>query len=323
MIGSTILDVAMGLTLTFLALSLVTSALTEAVASWRGWRAGHLLDGIKDLLNDPKLEGLALQIYNHALVNPRAPGTAATAGEVALGVKPSYVDPRRFADAFIDVVDLAQQTPAAVKAAVDQAITDTQLNQLVSGMVKRTGGNLEQMRTEIAAWFSHGMDRVSGAYKRHTQLYGFLFAFVIAATLNVDALHVGKTLWQHPELVKNLKLDKQPDPAAVLGVLDQYGLPIGWGGRVSAPDICREPAPADCWHKWFAYATWRDWLVSVTRPDPMAFLGLCFATVTGWAITAAATLFGAPFWYDALQRVVRLKGTGPEPTPAQPTSSKP
>jgi hypothetical protein len=33
----------------------------------------------------------------------------------------------------------------------------------------------------------------------------------------------------------------------------------------------------------------------------------------GWLITAIATLFGAPFWFDSLQTVIRLKGTGPSP----------
>ena len=33
----------------------------------------------------------------------------------------------------------------------------------------------------------------------------------------------------------------------------------------------------------------------------------------GWLITAVAALFGAPFWFDALQSIVRLKGAGPSP----------
>jgi hypothetical protein len=33
----------------------------------------------------------------------------------------------------------------------------------------------------------------------------------------------------------------------------------------------------------------------------------------GWLIAAFSTLFGAPFWFDLLQNVVRLKGTGPSP----------
>ena len=36
-------------------------------------------------------------------------------------------------------------------------------------------------------------------------------------------------------------------------------------------------------------------------------------SLVGWLITAFATLFGAPFWFDALQSVIRLKGAGPSP----------
>jgi hypothetical protein len=35
--------------------------------------------------------------------------------------------------------------------------------------------------------------------------------------------------------------------------------------------------------------------------------------VLGWVITALATLFGAAFWFDALQQIIRLKGAGPSP----------
>jgi len=35
--------------------------------------------------------------------------------------------------------------------------------------------------------------------------------------------------------------------------------------------------------------------------------------ILGWIITALASLFGAPFWFDTLQQVIRLKGSGPSP----------
>ena len=38
-----------------------------------------------------------------------------------------------------------------------------------------------------------------------------------------------------------------------------------------------------------------------------------FEMLAGWLITAAATLFGAPFWFDMLEQFVRLKGSGPSP----------
>ncbi|MGH7120175.1 MAG: hypothetical protein ACREFP_14500, partial [Acetobacteraceae bacterium] len=33
----------------------------------------------------------------------------------------------------------------------------------------------------------------------------------------------------------------------------------------------------------------------------------------GWLVMALGTLFGAPFWLDVLQSVIRLKGSGPSP----------
>ena len=37
------------------------------------------------------------------------------------------------------------------------------------------------------------------------------------------------------------------------------------------------------------------------------------AALAGWLISATATIYGAPFWFDMLQKVTRLAGTGPPP----------
>jgi hypothetical protein len=38
--------------------------------------------------------------------------------------------------------------------------------------------------------------------------------------------------------------------------------------------------------------------------------------VGGWLVTASSALFGAPFWFDLLQRFVNLRGAGGKPDPA-------
>lgn len=93
MFNSVIIDVAIGLILSFLAVSLAASAITEAISSALQWRQATLLDGVKALLNDQNFDGLALQLYNHALVNPLASGAAKTVKD--LTSKPSYIDSRR------------------------------------------------------------------------------------------------------------------------------------------------------------------------------------------------------------------------------------
>jgi hypothetical protein len=35
--------------------------------------------------------------------------------------------------------------------------------------------------------------------------------------------------------------------------------------------------------------------------------------VAGWLVTASTALFGAPFWFDLMQRVVRMRSTGSRP----------
>ena len=90
MFGSTVLDLAVGLIFTFLVISLITSATTEAFASAMKLRASTLCQGIKDLLNDEQFNGLALSVYNHALVNSQATGVAQS--EAALTAKPSYIE---------------------------------------------------------------------------------------------------------------------------------------------------------------------------------------------------------------------------------------
>jgi hypothetical protein len=36
----------------------------------------------------------------------------------------------------------------------------------------------------------------------------------------------------------------------------------------------------------------------------------------GWTLTVAALAFGAPFWFDALGKLARLRNTGDKPKPA-------
>src|SRR4051794_1045647 len=105
MFNSTVLEVAIGLCFTFASISLIASSLNEALASFIKLRANTLLDGIKAMVNDHQFDGLARDIYNNGLVNPRAPGDAKS--EKDLVFKPSYIEPRQFAVALIDSVQNA------------------------------------------------------------------------------------------------------------------------------------------------------------------------------------------------------------------------
>lgn len=318
MFGSAILDVAAGIVFGFLAISLFTSAAVEAINSLFNVRAKNLRTGIMALVNDPNFTGLAKQLYQHALVSPLGPG-----GADPLKNAPAYIDKTQFAEALLDITGLSAASPAAAaQAAGPQAaaalkaqfdakvngIPDPQLKQLIQGMAARTAGDIDQMKTQLASWFDNGMDRLSGQFKRQTQVMTFVIALVTAFIVNLDTIRVGTLLWEQPALAEKLRLttvkpQSEPTTAeeaaavgeqaiAAIDSMAQGGLPVGWSPGHFL-DIQDKPG------HWEAL-----WVASPS---------IWYRSLLGWFITAVAALFGAPFWFDALQSIIRLKGSGPSP----------
>jgi hypothetical protein len=55
-------------------------------------------------------------------------------------------------------------------------------------------------RTNVETWFNDSMDRLTGAYKRKTQLIAFFIGILLALLLNVDSIILATTLWREPTL---------------------------------------------------------------------------------------------------------------------------
>lgn len=277
MLNSTVLEVAIGLVFCFASISLIASSINEAIASLFKLRSRTLLAGVKSLLNDPQFTGLALAIYNHALINPQGTGRATRRSE--LTAKPSYIPSRQFAIALIEVLQAAPGQAQQFEAALS-TLKDDQLRPMLLGMYRRAAGDLGKMRAELAAWFDNGMERVAGGYKRRSQLVCFIIALVIAGLFNVDSFRVFETLWIHPALTAQLHVENSPDVTETL--IQLASLPVGWA---DAPEL----------------ALWSEqtWIM-----------------VFGWFVTASSALFGAPFWFDLLQKLTQLRGTGKKPKKA-------
>lgn len=282
MFNSVIIDVAIGLVLSFLAVSLAASAITEAISSAMKWREATLLDGVKALLNDPNFTGIARELYNHALVNPLATGTAKTIQD--LTNKPAYINSRGFALALYDTLS-ANASPGASPDDIIGKITDPQLKSAMTALWTASSKNVDAFKHNIGEWFDSSMNRLSGWYKRRTQLVSFAVALAIAVVFNVNALYLSAEIWTHPAAMADLgALHLQDDrdhavedTAKILGALEPQYL-VGW---VKGP-----------------------------MPDN---LQAWFIALTSWTLVAASTLFGASFWFDILQRIVQLRGTGVEP----------
>lgn len=172
------------------------------------------------------------------------------------------------------LIDSLAPVPGELEKAI-AAIADPQLRQLLQGMYNRAAGDLNHFHGQVAAWFDDGMDRVAGVYKRRAQAISFFVALVFCCVFNVDSVHLFQTLWQHPALVALASSAGEQDTATALNGL--LALPIGQ----------EYPPLGD-------YAAWAH-------------------NVVGLLLSASAAMFGAPFWFDLLQRLTNLRGAGPGP----------
>ncbi len=289
-----ILNLAIGLALTFGVISLVTSAITEAISSYLSLRSKTLLSGIKRLLNDPHATGLALAVYQHAALNPLGSGAApaaehdwpATKGtydavKTLLGNMPSYVDSKGFASALIDAIQNRQQPDGFVTDIGEaiNAVQDPQLKAVLQGFYARAGHDAASLHDSLAGWFDAAMDRLSGDYKRWSQQISLLVAAILVIILNVDAISIARHIYADPALIQHVTV-----PA-------------------TDPDMAFA-----AWSKTFPFGGWPELLHDLGQ----APTGTLVSAILGWAMTILATLFGAPFWFDTLQRFVQIRGTGPE-----------
>lgn len=276
MFGSFLIDVGIGVILVFLLVSLVSSAVTEAISAVLMLRHNTLRRGVQALLNDPDFTGLAKQLYNHALISPFGSGAAKTVSELVH--PPAYITPRQFGLALSDILQAG--VPGSSSGDMITAIKDPQLQQTVRALQERANRVGTHLSDELAAWFDCSMDRVSGWYKRRAQWISFFTALALAAILNADIIHVAAALWDRPVFaagVARLAPDTMPKLPDLLLQMEQQNSLIGW--QVVG-----------------AY----DGLSMMLR-------------LLGWLITAAATLFGAAFWFDLLQKFVQVRATGMTP----------
>lgn len=270
MFGSTVLEVAIGLTFCYGTVALIVATLQEALAALFRLRARTLLDGIKRMLNDPRFDALARAVYGHPLVTPQGAGTAPHAGPPRL---PSYIAPLHFAMALVDGIAQTPGDYASLKAAIE-AVPDPQLRRALLALYQRAG-DLGQFQLAVADWFDDTMARLSGVYKRQQLLVSFLLSLLLSVLFNIDSLHLFRTLWEHPALAAHIQgAPGTLDPATVEALL---ALPIGWDAF--PPVLDRRAA----------------------------------LQAVGWLVTASTTLFGAPFWFDLLQRAIQMRSTGAKP----------
>ena len=299
MFGSDILDIVIGLVFVYLLLSLICSIINEWIAALFSMRATNLEDGVRNLLtgSTEKPSGnatdIAQQLYNHALISGlfKQDWLDKLRGSPGL---PSYIPSRTFALALLDTVaPSAMGTPQTiqdVRQAIDN-LPEGHTKTALLTLINNAQNDLQQLRQNVENWFNDSMDRVSGWYKRKSQLIILALAVVVAVTANADSVAIVTTFIRNPVLRASAvtaaqeQAKKTPDTldqnlGSIDSKLTELRLPLGWTAR----------SPND------------------PRSVPDSFLGWLIK-ILGLVLTAVALSLGAPFWFDILNKFIVIRST--------------
>ena len=338
MLGSEIIDVAIGLILMFLLLSLVCSSMKEALETVMKYRSRDLERGLREMFGESQSKDMVAQFYEHPLINGLFQGDY---NAKKTGNLPSYIPTETFSLAVIDLLwphssrtqslqrseisRSAGSEPAATpwnpagdfRAAVLDLPPESDFRGALLPLIDSAGGDIDQVRKNIERWYDNVMDRVSGWYKRRTQIIIAGLGLLIAVSMNVDTLAIVRYLntnqttravlvGQSQAYADAGSLPQRPSGTELIDTLGwikrQGGIPIGWALQME-PGQSREEFN-------------RDWRRPPAPPGDWAY------KVAGLLFTMFAISLGAPFWFDVLNRIMVVRSTVKPAEKSPPEKSK-
>ena len=223
--------------------------------------------------------------------------------------KPSYLQASTFATVLADKIGETwrggsrrfDDFPMAIAA-----MPDSGLKGILQGMVRETHGDPGRLRLAVESWYDETMVRVGGWYKRRIQILLLLMGFVAAAALNIDAIHIASALAANPALAAKVA-DRAATAAADYGATKASSALTG----DAKAQIAAAKTKADSARKQLQDLNlpigWTGGHSTHTIPEHLLM-------VAGWLITALAASFGAPFWFDLINKLVPLRSSGAKPS---------
>ena len=313
-----ILEIAIGLVLTWLILSVATMEVQDIITNLLNKRAKFLEESILQMFRGEK--EFVKEFYEHPAIKvlykknflgqPKKPDYIPNTvfAEVAfeifvnLGVDENELqeDDISIAKMISKVEEIDQRNPE-LGYFIRRLIPDFKGTETIS-KIKKVEANAIELKANAEDWFDKTMTRASYLYKERAKTAAFLIGFGLAIAFNVDTIHITQQLWREPTLRQALVAQAQvadentgPDSVKELeAYYEDLNLPVGW-------ETATIPATPSDWG--------------------MKALGLF--------ISGLAAMQGAPFWFDMLRNLLNFKGGSKKeppsdtPPPAPPVQETP
>ncbi|MDV6348020.1 hypothetical protein R2083_10895 [Nitrosomonas sp. Is35] len=320
MLNSSILDIAMGMVFLFVLVSLLCSAVNEMIAQFIRMRAKNLEAGLTNLLQSGEANQLVADLYQHPLIS----------GLSKAGEKPSYIPPKNFTLALMDIMTgstgklPADNQSLIAKIESQKFFAQTEAGKSIILLLHEAGDDAEKARRNVESWYNDAMDRVGGWYKQKTQVIIFGISLMVCTALNIDAIKISQTLWTDIALRQALvQAASSTDVASLMPQPPekQSAEEISAGNddgvvkktAESPKDVGELIKKIEELHLPIGWTVKdgeeKKWVWVSEKFEAMDWL----VKIMGILITTFAGSLGAPFWFQLLNKIVDLRAAGKQP----------
>jgi hypothetical protein len=335
------LDILIGIVTIYLTFALACTAIVEAISAWLSVRS-HTLEKILkevfagDLGTD---KPFSQAFYAHPLIQSLSQGDKG---------RPSYIPPAIVGQTVLSLIT-SDDPSKSLTAAINNLPGTTNSNRvkgLLTTLAVQVSEDTTAFRKAVETHFDAAMDRASGWTKRSHQKVAFIASALLVAVANVDTITLMKQLSSNPEIREKMLavaeelLKNQPEtPASATGA--KTGIKSDGPPALGSKDQATSVPPkdngmpiteaVDSSDKTLDNAMRESTKASEAITEAKALLkssGLQFgwkeetmpekpgewcAKFVGLVVSTFAISLGAPFWFDLLQRFMRVRSAGISP----------
>lgn len=304
MTGSAAIDTVIGLVFIYSLYSLLTTTVVEMLTSLIRLRSSFLERGIHRMLDD----GSGTRVFAKAFFQQPVIKYLGSGNLFGLIKKPSYISAQNFSKALMEVLkdsgteSLSKQGTTAVDQVtplmkIKAALTDpnnpfakSETVHYLSTLLDDAQNDLDKFRTLAEQWFDDTMERVSSWYKKWVQVITLVIGFILAWTFNVDTIQIAR------------KLSKDPQAREQLVAMSQT--------MIEHPELAKKITSDTTFTDIKAsYDSLRQQAFDTNNVLALPRHDQATDHLAGWIITALALSLGAPFWFDMLNKLMKLRGS--------------
>jgi hypothetical protein len=313
MFGSETLEIVIGLVFIYLLFSMLVTLINEYISSIFRLRAGTMKQIIEKMLND---EDGGISLSSKFTGHPLVKYLSKKANKY-----PSYLSAEKFSKVVLDIIrttgdheKLGKSSLLDEKSLSDsvEALDSTDQSEtirLMKTFAKESAEDINLFGKKLESWFNETAERSLGWFNRKMKIITFIVSFVIAVGINVDSVKIFGLLSENADT--RAEIVQSAGDYLAKESIDKTDTTLQAARERLQSFYKEEIQPSS------------NMLGLGWGSEARSYFGShWFLSILGWIITALAISLGAPFWFDVLNKVTKLRAAGKPTEKAQETQDQ-